>query len=133
MVIGSWAAVGNSDVHLGPSWSGKLEFPRAMTRDVEQCTSSGRGQRSSSFTGASEVPERVKSQLGSAGANPQRGCKFKVLQSCLENRALGGSLSSLTFKEISTPYLSPAPFSRQPGEQGSAPEAAATASVTQAP
>ena len=61
-----------------------LGFTRAMTRDMEQQTSSGRCQRSSSFTGAPKVPERVKSQLGSAGANPQRGWKFKVLQSCLE-------------------------------------------------
>lgn len=80
------------------------------------------------------MPDRVKSQLGSAGANPQREWEFKVLQSCLEDRALEGSLSSLTFKAVSTPpYLSPAPFSGQPSEQGSAPEAAATVSVTEAP
>lgn len=34
MVIWSWAAGADSDVHSGPSWSGKLAFPRAMTRGV---------------------------------------------------------------------------------------------------
>lgn len=73
-VIWSRAAAGNGDVHSGPGWSGRLGSPRAMTgdRDAERWTSPGRGQRGAFFTGVGgyKEPERVKSQLGSAGAPP---------------------------------------------------------------
>ena len=104
-----------------------LRAPGMPGRGV--ATGSGRGQRgSSSSTGASEQPQRVKSRLGWGRAGLQR----EGIQSDAQppGDGPGGSQSSLPCKVLFTPYLLLAPFPRQ--HEGSAPEAAA-ASLMQAP
>lgn len=113
-------------MYSGPGWSERLGFHSTEVwfgkRPEEQLLLQW---SSSSFSGASEELERVKSQLGSGGdeSQPSKGEEFKVLQS-------GPGSQPLHLQSCSAFSLVRLP--RQPAEPGSALEAAA-ASMTQAP